>query len=1137
MIALRVRDAYVLDMTSFAQGYYFFSKATENLNWLWYKRLAHLNFKTINQVVKQNLVISLPLLVYLKDKPCSSCEKGKHHRVSFKTKQTSSIKKCHHLLHMDLFGPVTPRSINHEKYTLVIVDEYSRYPPDEYIHPYEPSQRYQVNNKVVSVIDPYERPELVIIETDVTSDQHDQADQNEQNEQNDHSAQDDEILNDDHYEHSNHNNDNHIIDNLPNTKDVPTSKPLSSPVEDALVTNTIPIPTNPSYRSLSFPGPLQLPQDRCSQDKHIEIVNIIGDPGAGMLTIAMAKELSVALAHECLFVDFLCEEEPKKVSKALKHPRWKRDEIEIVIKNKERLVARGYNQQKGIDYDETFALVVKLEAIMIFLAFAIYMNFTLYQKDVKSAFLNGKLKEEVYVKQPPSFEINEFPNHIFKLDKALYGLKQAPRACETPMVPPNKLGPDLNGKAILYRVDGGDFMRIVGLGANGGVEGVNRNVEGVNRGVGGAPDFSMIIAQQLHNLLPAMLAQENVGNVLVNGNWVGCSYKEFLACNPKEYDGKGGVVVLTCWIEKMENVQDMSGCSVDQKVKYTIGSFVEFYPSHEMQKLETELWNHAIVGVGHAAYTNRFHELARLVPHLISGALNDEAVRNGSIKKVEKRGNVGERIKDNNGRDDKKRTRTGNAFVSTANPIGRENTGTWPKCTTYNSYHAPGGPCRTCFNCNCPGHLAKDFKGVPRNVNPVNARNPTVKACYEFGSTDHVRSACPRLNRAQGPEENHPNQVATNNRGQGRRNQGNQARGRAFMLGAEEARQDPNIMTGIEPIDLGFKYKIEIASGQLVVIDKAEIICHEKVMRIPLPDGKVLRVLRERPEEKARLLMSAKASDKKQEEIVVVRDFPRIDDLSDQLQGSQLFLKIDLRSGYHQLRVHEDDIPKTAFRTRYGHFEFTVMPFGLTNAPTVFMDLLNRVCRPYLDKFVIFLGHVINGNEIHVEPSKIEVVKNWKAPKTSTEVRSFLGLAGYYRKEQEFAFQTLKDRLCNAPVLALPDVPEDFVKEAVDEFTGLQKGLDEMIEQRSDGTFYYRDRIWVSLKGEVRTLIMNEAHKSKYFIHPGADKMYYDLRDRYWWPRMKKDIAEYVSKCLTCLKVKAEHQRPSDLLQQPEIPI
>ncbi|GJZ88935.1 retrovirus-related pol polyprotein from transposon TNT 1-94 [Tanacetum coccineum] len=126
MIALRIRDVYVLDMTSSAQEPCFFAKAFDNLNWIWHKRLAHLNFKTINKLAKQNLVIGLPSLVYSKDKPCSSCEKGKHHRASFKTKHTFSIKKCLHLLHMDLFGPVTPRSINHEKYTLVIVDEYSR---------------------------------------------------------------------------------------------------------------------------------------------------------------------------------------------------------------------------------------------------------------------------------------------------------------------------------------------------------------------------------------------------------------------------------------------------------------------------------------------------------------------------------------------------------------------------------------------------------------------------------------------------------------------------------------------------------------------------------------------------------------------------------------------------------------------------------------------------------------------------------------------------------------------------------------------------------------------------------------------------------------------------------------------------
>ncbi|GJW27748.1 putative reverse transcriptase domain-containing protein [Tanacetum coccineum] len=224
---------------------------------------------------------------------------------------------------------------------------------------------------------------------------------------------------------------------------------------------------------------------------------------------------------------------------------------------------------------------------------------------------------------------------------------------------------------------------------------------------------------------------------------------------------------------------------------------------------------------------------------------------------------------------------------------------------------------------------------------------------------------------------------------------------------------------------------------------------------------------------------------------------PRIDDLFDQLQGSSVYSKIDLRSGYHQLRIREEDIPITAFQTRYGHYEFQVMPFGLTNAPAVFMDLMNRVCKPYLDKFVIvfiddiliysknkeehekhlkiilellkkeqlyakfskcdfwlesvqFLGHVINNKGVHVDPAKVEAIRNWSAP---TEVRQFLGLAGYYRRfiegfsliskpltkltqknkkyewgtEEDEAFQTLKQKLCSAPILALPKGTENFV--------------------------------------------------------------------------------------------------------------
>ena len=501
---------------------------------------------------------------------------------------------------------------------------------------------------------------------------------------------------------------------------------------------------------------------------------------------------------------------------------------------------------------------------------------------------------------------------------------------------------------------------------------------------------------------------------------------------------------------------------------------------------------------------------------------------------------------------------------------------------------------------------------------------------------------------------------------------------------------------------------------------------------------------------------------------------PRIDDLFDQLGGCEFFSKIDLRSGYHQLRVKKEDIQKTAFKSRYGHYEFLVMPFGLTNAPAVFMDLMNRVFRPYLDKFVIvfiddiliyskskaeheqhlfivlqtlrehllfakfskcefwlsevkFLGHVISKEGIAVDSSKVEAVLNWSQPRTVADIRSFLGLAGYYRRfikdfsriaapmtkltqkgvpfiwsaECEEAFQELKVRLTTAPVLIIPEQGIGYTVYTDASLRGLgcvlmqrkkvvayasrqlksheknypthdlelaavvhalkiwrhylygerfelfsdhkslkyiftQKELNlrqrrwmeyledydfglnyhpgkanavadalsrkadgcsasmqlqkwnmvksiceyqlyvkkheggahlynmasqptlmgriiekqqedetskELIEKirngeklegwtfQENGGLKYWGRLYVPKTADMRNEVLRQAHYSSYTIHPGETKLYHDLRRQFWWGTMKKDIAIFVSKCLTCQQVKAEHRKPGGKLQ------
>ncbi|KAK1423842.1 hypothetical protein QVD17_19151 [Tagetes erecta] len=1060
-----------------------------------------------------------------------------------------------------------------------------------------------------------------------------------------------------------------------------------------------------------------------------------------------------------------------------------------------------------------------------------------------------------------------------------------------------------------------------------------------------------------------------------------CDYKMFKSCDPSNFTGKGGATKAIQWLEETESVLEICNCREEDKVRFAAQLFKEeamfwwksevqargkdaisqvkweefkeiikekYCPMNEIERMEAEFLNLEMVGNELDKYTNRFNELSRLVPHLVTpetkrigryiwgltpsvrahvkghkpktfqsavelaGAMNDDFVR---AEKQKER--VGSKRKFDDVRlDEKYKNGSSEGSYSkkwkSSNDKGKEYKGNKPTCKRCKRHHS--GRCNVlkCLKCHKLGHSTENCR----------TKKPVI--CYGCGEEGHIKPECPKLGGDKKKE-------STSKGG---------AKARAFVMNVEEAREDPDVMTGMfllennharvlfdtgatrSFISIAFRsrieretsklpntYTIELANGKILeagevvkncalqlddhkfTIDllpielgsfdvvvgmdwlikhQAEILCGKKIVKIPTKEGKILVISGEKSKAvniitylrankcirrgcEAFLAYVMKGeSDRKIGDVPIVSEFsdvfpeelpgippsrevefridlipgaapvakspyrlapsemkelmkqlqelldkgfirpsfspwgapvlfvkkkdgtlrmcidyrdlnkvtiknryplPRIDDLFDQLQGSSYFSKIDLRSGYHQLKIREEDVPKTAFRTRYGHYEFLVMPFGLTNAPAVFMDLMNRVCKPYLDKFVIvfiddiliysktkeaheqhlklilellrkeklyakfskcefwmrevqFLGHIVNEKGIQVDPSKIEAIKNWEAPKTPTQVRQFMGLSGYYRRfikdfsriavpltmlthknkkfewgdKQKEAFEALKQKLCSAPILSLPEGSDNFVvycdashqgfgcvlmqgnkviayasrqlkvnekdhtthdlelgavvfalkiwrhylygtkcivytdhkslqhifdqkmlnmrqrrwvellndydceiryhpgkanvvadalsrkdrekplrvkclhilikPKFLDQIKDAQKkvlaetdpkdeevkGIEKYLSCDANGIWRYNGRLWVPTYDNLRQKIMDEAHTSRYSIHPGNDKMYQDLKGEYWWRGMKKNIAQYVEKCLTCLKVKAEHQKPSGYLQQPEIP-
>ncbi|GJS63111.1 putative ribonuclease H-like domain-containing protein, partial [Tanacetum coccineum] len=373
----RKNNMYSVDMKNIVSKEcltYLVTKATLDESMLWHRRLGHVNFKTINRLVKENLVRGLPSKHFENDQTCVACLKGMQHKASYGSLFDSSSKNASN----DEPQPSSDarkkddESVNKESR----IDDQER--PEnstQYINTARPSINTASTNVNTSSLNiNIVSPTVITASLEAT--------------------------------HADFFSDETSVD-------------MSN------ITTIYPVPSTPNTRI----------------HKDHSLDHVIGDVQSGVQTRRMKKttnEQSFISAvyegkthkdlHTCLFAYFLSLEEPKKVYKNKKYERG------IVIRNKARLVAQGYTQEEGIDYDEVFSPVARIEAIRLFLAYSSFKDFVVYQMDVKSAFLYGQIEEEVYVYQPLRFEDPEFPDKVYKVEKALYGLHQAPRSCDILLV-------------------------------------------------------------------------------------------------------------------------------------------------------------------------------------------------------------------------------------------------------------------------------------------------------------------------------------------------------------------------------------------------------------------------------------------------------------------------------------------------------------------------------------------------------------------------------------------------------------------------------------------------------------------------------------------------------------------------------
>ncbi|GJR75442.1 putative reverse transcriptase domain-containing protein [Tanacetum coccineum] len=574
-----------------------------------------------------------------------------------------------------------------------------------------------------------------------------------------------------------------------------------------------------------------------------------------------------------------------------------------------------------------------------------------------------------------------------------------------------------------------------------------------------------------------------------------------------------GVVGLIRWFEKMETIFHISNCPEKYQVKDLMKLMAKVYcPRTEIQKTESKLWNLTVKNNDLATYTQRFQELTMLCTKMVPKEEDqvEKFIEGYAMKNVESKRKFDNNQKDNCGQQHHSKDRM--------------------------------------LECNKFGHLTRDYKAMISTTSTQRGQvvNKRVLTCFECGRQGHYRKDFLKLK-----DQNRGNKTG-NKSGIG------EERGKAYVT-----------LLDIIPDTLDVSYAVKLADGR---VSETNTMLRGYLSGLP-PTRQV--------EFKIDLVPGAAHVARAPYRLAPTElqelSTQLTHDLFDHLKGSSVYSKIDLRSGYHQLRVRDKDIPKT-------------------------------VCKPYLDKLmIVFIDdiliyskseeeHAEHLNEgIYVKPAKIESIKDLASPKTLTEIHQFLWLAGYYRRfiegfskiaqpmskltqksmkfdwteKAEVVFQLLNTKCVvftdHKSLQHILDQKElnmrqrrwlellsdydyeiryhpgkaNVVEARKEENYGTEDlgGMIKKLKPHANGTLCLKNRSWIPYFGDVRTFIMHKSHKSKYSIHPGSDKMYQYLKKLYWWPNMKAEIATYVSKCLTCAKVKAECQKPSGLLVQPLIPV